>query len=480
MSRRDWARCVSIASCTAALIAVVLPDVAAANTSGTPSIANPGCRSLPRDGIAGDAATAALRDGTVWYANRSGNRLTRINPDRSLTPFVPTDGATAGLSAIVAGSDGTIWYAKDGANRIGRIPPGGGQGVEFELPRKNSFPVAMTLDRSGAVWFAASSGNYIGRVGADGAVTVHAPPKQGSLDFTPQHLTLGPDGNLWMTDRGHNAIYRYALAAGQFSRFDIATPRAHPARIRPGTDGNLWFTMTAARKVGRITPQGAITEFDVGDLAGGTPRDVVATPDGSVWFSASGPRSGRILPNGRVETFACGGNLNTALLGPDQRPWFFGGDRLVLVEDANAPQTARTAAVAPVSASPWPVAAPAATAGATPPPFIAMRLSEAIERLPRTQGRVVLQLTSTDPNCPFCVQHNPVVERIAARHTGTTQYWRVAYEPWMTVGDDANVRAAGIAGLPALIVFESGQETGRLVGFHDAAQTEALIVPRGN
>jgi virginiamycin B lyase len=459
---------------------MVLPGAAGANTGGAPSIANPACRSLPRDGIAGDAATAALRDGTVWYANRSGNRLMRINPDRSLTPFVPTDGATSGLSAIVAGSDGTIWYAKDSANRIGRIPPGGGQGVEFELPRKNSFPVAMTLDRSGAVWFAASNGSYLGRVGADGAVTVHAPPKQGSLAFKPQHLALGPDGNLWMTDAGHNAIYRYALATGQFSRFDIATPRAQPARIRSGTDGNLWFTMTAARKVGRITPQGAITEFGVGDLAGGTPRDVVATPDGSVWFSASGPRSGRILPNGRVETFACGGNLNTALLGPDQRPWFFGGDRLVLVEDAQAPQAARTAAVAPVAASPWPVAAPAAPAGGAQPPFIAMRLSEAIERLPRTQGRVVLQLTSNDPNCPFCVQHNPVVDRIAARHVEAAQYWRVHYDPWTDVGNDANVRAAGIAGLPALIVFDAGQETGRLVGFHDEAQTQALIVPRGN
>lgn len=466
-------------ACVALLCAILSPGAAAAAASSK-AISSPVCRSLPRDGIAGDAATALPRDGTVWYANRSGNRLTRINPDRSLTPFVPTDGATAGLSAIVAGSDGTIWYAKDSANRVGRIPPGGGQGVEFELPRKNSYPVAMTLDRSGAVWFAASSGNYIGRVGADGAVTVHAPPKQGSLDFTPQHLTLGPDGNLWMTDRGHNAIYRFALATGQFSRFDIATPRAHPARIRPGTDGNLWFTMTAARKVGRITPQGAITEFELGDLAGGTPRDIVATPDGSVWFSGSGPRSGRILPNGRVETFACGGNLNTALLGPDQRPWFFGGDRLLLVEDANAPQTARTAAVAPVAASPWPVAQSAAPRDGAPPPFIAVSLSEAIERLPRTQGRVVLQLTSNDPNCPFCVQHNPVVERIAAQHAQAAQYWRVHYDPWTDVGNDANVRAAGIGGLPALIVFDAGQETGRLVGYHDAAQTEGLIVPRRN
>jgi hypothetical protein len=109
-----------------------------------------------------------------------------------------------------------------------------------------------------------------------------------------------------------------------------------------------------------------------------------------------------------------------------------------------------------------------------------MRLSEAIERLPRTQGRVVLQLTSNDPNCPFCVQHNPVVDRIAARHAEAAQYWRVHYDPWTDVGNDANVRAAGIAGLPALIVFDAGQETGRLVGFHDEAQTQALVVPRGN
>jgi streptogramin lyase len=50
--------------------------------------AEPVCRSFARAGIPGDAAISALPDGTVWYANRSGNRLTRVNPDQTLTRAV--------------------------------------------------------------------------------------------------------------------------------------------------------------------------------------------------------------------------------------------------------------------------------------------------------------------------------------------------------------------------------------------------------
>jgi virginiamycin B lyase len=55
----------------------------------------------------------------------------------------------------------------------------------------------------------------------------------------------------------------------------------------PGPAGNLWFTEFNGNKIGRITPQGAITEFPV-PTANSAPNGITAGPDGSVWFTEEG------------------------------------------------------------------------------------------------------------------------------------------------------------------------------------------------
>lgn len=324
---------------------------APAPVAATPGVttapgAGPACRALARRGTPDDIAAPPSPGGALWYGDRRGNRLIRIAADGEQTPFVPVSGATSGLSGLAFGADGALWYTKDSSNRIGRIAANGGTAREFATLEGNSFPAGLLADRKGRLWFHARGRNYVGFVRANGSVIVHRGPVAASAGFAPQAMALGADGNLWITDRGHNAIYRFDVETRRFTRFDIPTPRADPGAITAGADGNVWFTMNAVGRVGRITPAGDITEIALGTPPGVGLRGIVGTADGSLWVTARGPQVARVLPDGSVRAFACGNGLGTALLGPGGVPWFLDDERAWVVENADARQERETSAPA--------------------------------------------------------------------------------------------------------------------------------------
>jgi virginiamycin B lyase len=77
------------------------------------------------------------------------------------------------------------------------------------------------------------------------------------------------------------------------------TPNCRPVNIALGTDGNLWFTETAG-KIGRITPGGVISEFSEGLTPGSHPMDIALGADGNLWFTevASPGRIAKVLVGG--------------------------------------------------------------------------------------------------------------------------------------------------------------------------------------
>ena len=66
-----------------------------------------------------------------------------------------------------------------------------------------------------------------------------------------------------------------------------------PTGITLGPDGNLWFTLRGGDgAIGRITPQGVITEYTAGLTPGGAPTDIVEGRDGNLWFTLSADPGG--------------------------------------------------------------------------------------------------------------------------------------------------------------------------------------------
>lgn len=107
---------------------------------------------------------------------------------------------------------------------------------------------------------------------------------------TPSAIALGPDGNVWMTDRPANKIGRLT-ANGTYTAFAIPTANAIASGITLGPDGNLWFAEfgPSPNKIGRATPDGVITEFS---LAAGKSLGSLAAGDDDVWFTESQSSNG--------------------------------------------------------------------------------------------------------------------------------------------------------------------------------------------
>jgi streptogramin lyase len=93
-----------------------------------------------------------------------------------------------------------------------------------------------------------------------------------------------------------------------------------PRNIVAGPDGNLWFTHNFG--VTRITPSGTTTVFSAAGQTGG----IAAGPDGNLWFTdQNGNQVGRITPAGTVTKFTLptpGSEPAQIATGPDGNLWF--------------------------------------------------------------------------------------------------------------------------------------------------------------
>ena len=58
--------------------------------------------------------------------------------------------------------------------------------------------------------------------------------------------------------------------------------------------------------IGRVTPEGVVTEFSSGITFASEPLDITAGPDGNLWFTERDGRSGALLPTGVVTEFSIG------------------------------------------------------------------------------------------------------------------------------------------------------------------------------
>ncbi len=210
-----------------------------------------------------------------------------------------------------------------------------------------------------------------------------------SVPVSNNHTTfggaiVGPDGNIWFTQR--DVIWRLSLN-GRLTRFSFMKSSNQVSyyssesggSLFVGPDSKLWFDESNGQ-IANISLNGMITEFPlpskvsnmgVGAVAGPdgniwsidptnnfiekfSPRDPSATlitfpfplnlgkldpliglivgPDHNLWFTLAGPQNqlGRITPNGMITLFSSPGTLSGGIgpifVGPDHNLWFMLGN----------------------------------------------------------------------------------------------------------------------------------------------------------
>jgi virginiamycin B lyase len=190
-------------------------------------------------------------------------------------------GTTSSSSELV-GPDGNLWVTD---YAIDRITPSG-QVTTYVPPRSpNAGPITVGTD--GALWFGETVTNpELGRITASGVVT--------EIPFQPPYgpyialftLVTGSDGNFWAT--GNFSGIDRITPAGVVTNFPIPGFNSQfYGNVVAGPDGAVWFIARAqgapARYLGRMAMDGTATEFDP-TYQGSGPLSLTFTSDGVMWM----------------------------------------------------------------------------------------------------------------------------------------------------------------------------------------------------
>jgi streptogramin lyase len=209
---------------------------------------------------------------------------------------------------IAVGPDRNLWFTETRTNQIGRVTQSGRFKL-FALPEHRGNPVGIVAGPDGSLWFTES--NAIGRITPSGTIkefpvppteVVLPPPAPTVRGSGESGITAGPDGNLWFTEWLADKIGRIT-PSGSITEFQIPTAESHPYGITAGREGNLWFTEEHGDKIGRITPSGAISEFQI-PTAGSFPYGITRGREGNLFFTEYfANKVGRITPSGVISEF---------------------------------------------------------------------------------------------------------------------------------------------------------------------------------
>lgn len=218
--------------------------------------------------------------GNLWYT-RQGNpldsgekgwigRLNLTTSRGSITEFaLPTQSFP---TSIVAGPDGNMWFFDDGLHTISKITALGAI-TEYSLPYQGNLAGTaqeeMILGFDHNLWFTDPQARMVGRITPSGEITTY----DGKAKTNPRDLLAAPDGSIWFRDDAQQALGHIPLG-GQLAFYPLHAPMSVNSSLTIGPDGNIWVTLY--NQIGRVTAAGAITLYDVPSL------------DASLWGISTG------------------------------------------------------------------------------------------------------------------------------------------------------------------------------------------------
>lgn len=119
---------------------------------------------------------------------------------------------------------------------------------------------------------------HIGQPGPNPTHWIHYAPFTNHAD----DIVSGPDGNLWFTDSNSLQIGRLS-PSGTLTLFNLPTQTVIPANIISGRNNDLWFIENPSG-IARITTSGIISEY-TDPITRWQHDDLAMGPDGNIWVT---------------------------------------------------------------------------------------------------------------------------------------------------------------------------------------------------
>jgi virginiamycin B lyase len=88
----------------------------------------------------------------------------------------------------------------------------------------------------------------VGRITTSGELTEYS---TAGVWTAPMHIVAGPDGALWFTEVGGNALGRITTS-GVLTEFPFGGFNTSPDGITVGADDRVWFTQWTANTLGAV------------------------------------------------------------------------------------------------------------------------------------------------------------------------------------------------------------------------------------
>lgn len=275
-------------------------------------------------------------DGNIWFAESNADKIGTVTLSGEFREWPLDFFENSGVRDLTLGSSGHIWFTETNVDLIGRIAPSG-KVVHYPVPSGFVAVLGIAAAPDGNIWFTES--NEASQIG------ILFPPlgyieeiALGGVVF-PAYVAAGPDGNMWFTGELNNKIGRITIRDREVTYFDVPTENSLPWNIAAGPDGNLWFTSLGGHKIGRITPSGEITEFPIPDGFGSVPG-IAPGFDGNMWFVQSDAKLlGAVTTDGEfLPSIPTGSSPTEVVAGPDGAMWFterFRSNAIATVDIAN-------------------------------------------------------------------------------------------------------------------------------------------------
>lgn len=273
-------------------------------------------------------------DGRIWLTDAYYKRIYALNTtSSSMSSYnvTPVTGSITWLSSITAGPGGDMWVRTNSAVYKFSIasstlslytPP---IGVPAE-----TIPIAGS---DGANWFMDTVNKKLVRASVAGNVTTYTVPGSSIVGFTG--LVAGPDEAMWFSysDSTGRKLGRLVVEP-DFTNFPASTSHYSPSQMTV-IGGDLWYVqdISSTNHIGRMSPSGVVTNYDIPALVGYSnfvTRSITKGPDGNLWFNG---RVGSSVLAGKLDittgtaitygTWVSGNNLGAITTGSDGSLWYY-------------------------------------------------------------------------------------------------------------------------------------------------------------
>jgi streptogramin lyase len=234
---------------------------------------------------------------------------------------------------VAVGPEGDLWVVENGASP--RIEWGNTAQAPYKadgeiLLPADSDPTGIAAGPDGTIWF--TEGHGTGQIVKVDPATAKIVGEYSSGLITggePAQLVEGSDGDMWFAEYGMQGAIGRVTPNGEITEFtEGLTSAGKPWGMTLGPEGDVWFTeFSAGGKIGRITPSGQITEFGEG-LTRGEPGEIATGDNGDLYFTERGGEGaiGQITAEGEITEFTSGLTIDNTpwsiTAGPDGNMWF--------------------------------------------------------------------------------------------------------------------------------------------------------------